>query len=254
MEKNIFRKNQRGRLTGAVLIIFAALFWWYFFNSGGPGERKFFSRQQNPIGQPMASHNASKSESNIQTAPADYRFSFNRVPIDPKQINFVGPIEDEPKDFPDGEGFWSFAIPVEGVFSRSGQPKLKQYQWLKQQGWNGVIDLREPDEYGEKARDTQIKGFEELGFNYLEIPIEDGAAPTDEQAQQFLNFVTNPANQPVHIHCRGGYGRTGTMTAIYRYAVQGWPMDEAIKESRLFKNGVSDAQKRWLEKWAKSHP
>lgn len=175
------------------------------------------------------------------------------TPNDPVPVVFVGPRENISSDAPSDYGFWSFAMPVPGVLSRSGQPLMSEFQWLKANGWKGVVNLRADGERGEVGDDMKLPGFKELGFIYLSLPITDGHPPTDEQAVQFLTFVINPANQPVHIHCRGGIGRTGTMIALYRYAVQGWPMDKAIEESRAFKGGVSELQRVWLEGWARAH-
>lgn len=183
---------------------------------------------------------------------SDTRPAASSLPT-PVNISFVGPRENIPKDAPSAYGFWSFAQPVTGVLSRSGQPLMNEFTWLKQQGWKSVIDLRTDGERGEVGDDSKLPGFNDLGFHYLYLPLTDGAPPTEQQAQQFLAFVTNPANQPVHVHCRGGYGRTGTMTALYRYSVQGWPMDKAIEESRAFKGGVSSRQSQWLFEWAKTH-
>ena len=52
----------------------------------------------------------------------------------------------------------------------------------------------------------------------------------DQEVIAFLKAVTNPANQPVFVHCRHGSDRTGTMCAIYRILVQGWNREEAIRE------------------------
>lgn len=170
-----------------------------------------------------------------------------------KPFIFVGPRQNIPAGAPSDYGFWSFAVPVTGVLSRSGQPTIADFKWLKEQGGKSVVDLRVDGERDEVGDDRKIEGFNELGFNYLALPIADGSPPTNEQAQKFLEFVTNPANQPVHVHCRGGYGRTGIMVALYRYSVQGWPWLTAIDESRLFQEGVSDSQKNWLERWAQDH-
>ncbi len=169
------------------------------------------------------------------------------------QIIFVGPRKNIPIDAPRAYGFWSFALPVTGKLSRSGQPLLSEFRWLKQQGWKSVVDLRVDGERREVSDDRKIAGFNSLGFHYLSLPIRDGSPPTEQQALTFLRFVTAASNQPVHVHCRGGYGRTGTMIALYRYSVQGWSMNQAIQESRLFNGGVSSSQVRWLQRWATTH-
>jgi protein tyrosine/serine phosphatase len=54
--------------------------------------------------------------------------------------------------------------------------------------------------------------------------------PEDEDVTRFLKFVSDPANQPVLVHCQHGADRTGMMCAIYRMAVEGWTADAAVKE------------------------
>lgn len=169
------------------------------------------------------------------------------------RASFVGLRENIPDNAPTAYGFWSFAMPVSGVLSRSGQPLISEFVWLKSQGWKSVINLRTDGERGEVGDDAKIPGFSDLGLTYLHLPLVDGRPPKPGQAEEFLSFVTNPANQPVHMHCRGGIGRTGTMTALYRYAVQGWPMELATQESRAFRGGVSLPQATWLHEWAKTH-
>ena len=170
-----------------------------------------------------------------------------------REIVFVGPREGIPDDSPTAYGFWSFAMPVKGVLSRSGQPLIGEFEWMKENGWRSVVNLRVDGERDEVGDDAKLSGFKELGLNYLHLPMIDGHPPTEEQAESFLRFVTNPYNQPAHVHCRGGIGRAGTMTALYRYAVQGWPMEKAIEESRPFRGGVSTLQEPWLLQWAQDH-
>lgn len=168
--------------------------------------------------------------------------------------SFVGPRDHIPEDTPKEKGFRKFAVPVEGVLARSGTPTIKDLEWLREKGWKSVINLRVEGEHDETTDDRRLSGFDSLGFNYVPIPIADGTAPTDQQGRDFLSVVTNPENQPVLVHCRGGIGRSGTMVALYRYAVQGWSMDDAIRESRLYVNGVSKEQSRWLHAWEKRYP
>ena len=165
----------------------------------------------------------------------------------------VGPRGNVPNSAPKDYGFWSFAIPVPGVLSRSGQPTLTDFKWLKVNGWVSDIDLRIDGDHDEVSDDAKISGFNELGFNYLKIQMVDGAAPTDAQADQFLVFVTKPENQPAEVHCRGGIGRAGIMVALYRYAVQGWSIDKIMAESKLYQGGIDQGQQNWLANYAKAH-
>lgn len=167
---------------------------------------------------------------------------------------FVGPRGNTPTSTPKAYGFWSFAIIDDGKISRSGQPLMSEFKWLKKNGWKSVVDLRTDGEYKEIADDRKLAGFNKLGFKFLSLPIRDGAAPTIAQAKSFLKFVSNLKNQPVEVHCRGGYGRTGTLIALYRYEIDKWSMKDAIAESRLYRGGVDSTQEKWLLKWAKNNP
>ncbi len=165
----------------------------------------------------------------------------------------VGPRQGMVNGAPSEYGFWSFSIPSSGILSRSGQPTVKEFNWLRKNGWKSVIDLRFDGEYMETADDTKLPGFNKLGFRYLRLQIRDGQPPTDAQANKFLQFIKNTLNQPAHIHCRGGYGRTGTLVALYRYEVDKWTMTRAIQESRLYHGGISVGQNKWLLKWAQKN-
>jgi protein tyrosine/serine phosphatase len=52
----------------------------------------------------------------------------------------------------------------------------------------------------------------------------------DEDVVSFLRIATDPARQPVLVHCRRGADRTGVMVAIYRVVVEGWTKADAIDE------------------------
>lgn len=52
----------------------------------------------------------------------------------------------------------------------------------------------------------------------------------DEDVVRFLRSVTDPAIQPVLVHCRRGADRTGLMVAIYRVVVEDWTKSAAIDE------------------------
>jgi protein tyrosine phosphatase (PTP) superfamily phosphohydrolase (DUF442 family) len=210
----------------------------------------FLFHSQKTIAPPINNLDAETEKISPENQPA----STSQAPKTNETV-FVGPRGNLPNDAPKDYGFWSFAIPVTGILSRSGQPTLTDFKWLKANGWKSDINLRiDGDHSPEVSDDTKIPGFNDLGFNYLKIQMLDGAAPTNNQAEQFLSFITKPENQPSHVHCRGGIGRTGILVVLYRYAVQGWPLDKAIEESRLFQGGISEGQLKWITKWAATHP
>ena len=97
----------------------------------------------------------------------------------------------------------------------------KDIQELKKMGIKTVVNLR-TDHDDEK----QIAG---TGLQYFLIPMSP-SDPQKKSFQQFLDIATNPAMQPVFVHCRHGADRTGTAVALYRIKVQGWDLQAALRE------------------------
>lgn len=110
-----------------------------------------------------------------------------------------------------------------GVY-RGGQPRPEGFEWLKRQGIKTIINLRkEHDERNE---------IEALGLNYVYIPVD----PRDEipmsTLRMFLDTLTDPARQPVFVHCHRGADRTGFMVGVYRVAREGWSAPKAYAQAR----------------------
>jgi Tyrosine phosphatase family len=132
--------------------------------------------------------------------------------------------------------------------TRSGLPRNDEgWIWLRQKGVRSIVTFRPENDV-----DYQKFGFEQV----MHVPLSGPVMPTEEQATDYLRFIQNPANQPVHIHCTAGRDRTGMMAALARYSIDGWPLDKALEEARQYRDGknLSDKRLAWLQAWAKTHP
>src|SRR5262249_44070594 len=98
--------------------------------------------------------------------------------------------------------------------TRSGMPRSPSgWQWLHDQGVKSVVTFRHEHDVD----------YGQYGItNIVKLPFTAHELPTERQVQEFLDFVQDPAHQPVHIHCKAGMDRTGMMAALIRYAVDRW--------------------------------
>lgn len=141
-----------------------------------------------------------------------------------------------------------YGIVWPGKLTRSGLPKKDDgWKWLRAQGTKTIVNFRE-------RNDVDYKKYGFVGF--LWIPLVKGQMPTEKEADKYLNWIQDPANQPVNIECAEGRDRTGMMAALARYAVDGWSMEEAINEASLYRKGkpLSADRIEWLRRWAATRP
>jgi len=119
-------------------------------------------------------------------------------------------------------GILNFAKVSDALY-RGGQPDAQGFARLKAMGVRTVVSLRTFD-----LDRPLLKG---LGLKYVHISFKAGH-PEDKDVVAFLKVVTDPANQPVFVHCKWGADRAGMMAAVYRVVVQGWARDQALDEMR----------------------
>ena len=149
----------------------------------------------------------------------------------------AAPAAAKPKPRVIGEPLYAFAAPAneipglpnfakvdEGLW-RGAQPTAEGFHALARMGAKTVVSLR-----GFHSDRALLKG---TGLRYRRIRFHTWHAEDDDVAE-FLRLATDPAHRPVFVHCLHGADRTGTMVALYRMVVQGWPKERAIEELPRF--------------------
>ena len=122
-------------------------------------------------------------------------------------------------------GLTSVGRVAPGIF-RGAQPDPEGYATLKAMGIRTVINLR--------TRHGERKAVEAEGMRYVNIPMRFWGKVDPAVVRMALSAMTDPANQPVFIHCSRGKDRVGVVVAVYRMEVDGWSEAEAEAEMEAF--------------------
>jgi tyrosine-protein phosphatase SIW14 len=112
---------------------------------------------------------------------------------------------------------------------RGAQPSPLGLQELGALGVQRVIDLRERS----SATAFEEKQLKKLGIEYVNIPMAELSAPSDQQIQTVLQLLGH-AETSTFIHCRRGKDRTGTAIACYRVQHDGWDNRRALREAKSY--------------------
>jgi tyrosine-protein phosphatase SIW14 len=105
---------------------------------------------------------------------------------------------------------------------RGAQPTEEGLKALRSLGVKTIVNLRTLHSDRPRLGDAN-------GMFYAQIATQPWAV-TDEDVIQFLRIVTDPNKTPIFVHCQRGADRTGTVCAVYRMALQGWTLEQALDE------------------------
>lgn len=68
----------------------------------------------------------------------------------------------------------------------------------------------------------------------IAVPILMTREGLKEKVDRVVALMSDPANQPVYVHCRHGQDRTGIVVAAFRMKQQGWSLADAEAEMQSF--------------------
>ena len=124
---------------------------------------------------------------------------------------------------------------LEVAFWKGGQVTDEGLNWLMENGFKTIVDLRVEfmkDEFYQFAIDAAISYGK---IQVVNMPIEVGTSPSLEQVEQFASLVLDPTKRPLYLHSQEGVGRTSAMVSRWRqYTVR------SISQSNLSNNQSSD--------------
>lgn len=82
--------------------------------------------------------------------------------------------------------------------------------------------------------------IEKQGAHYVRLRVVDHERPSPETLKAFINFINSlPSDAWLHIHCRGGAGRTTTFLTLYDIIKNGKKISlETILERQLLLGGT----------------
>jgi tyrosine-protein phosphatase SIW14 len=131
--------------------------------------------------------------------------------------------------------FRNFRVVHEGVLYRSGQLDIDGLKRIVHDyRIKTIVSLRDRDD----ASDLQeAEWASKAGINHVRIPhrpwwAADGTVPAEQGLAAFRQVMSDPANNPVLVHCFAGIHRTGAYCAVYRMDHDGWTNSAAIAEMR----------------------
>ena len=152
--------------------------------------------------------------------------------------------------------FWAYfdtyhlAAVKPGVLYRDGVRRIHEFDLAAQRTHvKTVVSLVDDQEITQPPFTDEMAYCREHGITVVRIPVLLGGWPSADQIQQFLAIATDPARQPVLIHCAQGVRRTGMMVAAYQISVLGMNKDQTLAAMLTFGHSqrtVGDVQ-RFIE-------
>jgi protein tyrosine/serine phosphatase len=134
---------------------------------------------------------------------------------------------------------------VDSHYYRGAQPTTRDLAALASIGVKTVIDLRRQD-VATEARDVR-----RAGMRFVSLPLSPRARPSDAVIAQFLQVASDPANQPIFVHCEAGRNRTGVVTAIYRLTQDHWSLERAFAEMEHYRFHGTHALRTYVNEYAR---
>ena len=142
----------------------------------------------------------------------------------------------------------NFSWLIEGKLAGAAKPggensEEEDLQFLHEMGVQAMITLC--------AEPCKADLLQKYNIRLKHLPVEDFEAPDFELIEKAVTFIERRLahNEPVLVHCRAGFGRTGTILACYLIK-KGMPPTQALAEVRRARPGSVEVKAQERAVWA----
>ncbi len=118
-------------------------------------------------------------------------------------------------------------MPLPGVLT-GGQPTEEQFAEAAEAGYRTIINLRTR---GEDGTWDEASKAEELGVDYIAIPVAGVNGLTMENARRVFEVLDDAERHPIMLHCGSG-NRVGALFALKAFHVDGKDAETALEIGR----------------------
>ena len=121
---------------------------------------------------------------------------------------------------------------VNATVACAGATTLEALEEVRRRGFVSVVNFRTEGENGANPAGASEKASE-LGMKYFHIPFRS-SEPWAGAAEQFLEVIADPDNQPTFVHC-GSANRVGAMWLLKRVKLDDWDIERAPAEAEVIR-------------------
>src|SRR5882724_2650657 len=123
----------------------------------------------------------------------------------------------------------NFHVVSEGRVYRSAQMDAGSLaRAIQEHGIKTVINLRGGNEASDWYR-AETATARELGVQHFDFNLSASREVSNEEMEKIVASM-NSAPKPILVHCKSGSDRTGLVSALYLYGLEGKPADAASGE------------------------
>ena len=134
----------------------------------------------------------------------------------------------------------NFGVVESGQIYRSGRLSIAQLEAkIKEHNIKTIVDLGAFGTDSTMER-LQQKTADALGVRRVRFGLQGDATGDPQDYVGALKIITDPANQPVLVHCAAGAQRTSACVMLYRKGWQGVGFEQSLDEAKDFKHDPTD--------------